>query len=353
MRSPGPTAAPSPHERRVSVVIPVHNRRDLVLGAIESALAQRLPAFEVIVVDDGSTDDTAERVAAQFGGRVRLVRLPVNLGRSTARNTGVAFARGQLVAFLDSDDEWLPDKLARQVPHFAADDVMLVHSHVEIVDAAGAVRVEESRLVQRAFAAAATRGTDYAGLTQTWCRLYTPTVVARRDALVAAGGFDPRLSAFEDWDLFWRVATLGRVVTVPEVLARVRRHAGNGAPPWRDVAEPWLLVQHKHLASLSQAVERAGLSASRAGRARFHLLLNVALGELWRGDRSASRRWMLRALRASPRPLLRPWDPVWCAPLLHAGLPAHVASRLVRLVGADPYADAPPTRERARDAGTP
>lgn len=315
----------------VSVIIPVHNRRALVTEAIESALAQSYAHTEVLVVDDGSTDGTADAVAQRFGDQVRLIRLPVNHGRSVARNTGWALARGALVAFLDSDDRWDAEKLASQVPHFADPQVVLVHCRVRLVDADGRPLLEASAAVHQAFDDAERRGYGYDGMTETWCRLYTPAVMVRREALHASGGFDPCLAHFEDWDVFWRIAKAGRVVTVPASLVDVRKHPGNSDTDWTKAAEPWLHVCRKHLAELDtvdHAIRR---------RARHNLLLNRSLGEYWRGRRWASRWWMWRALLVDRRPLRRPGYFVWGAPLLHAFLPRRVADWLVRKTGVDPY----------------
>lgn len=100
----------------VSVVIPTYNRSRLVCGALDSVLRQTYPAVEVIVVDDGSTDDTAERLAA-YGERIRVLRQP-NAGVCAARNNGIGVAGGAFIAFLDSDDEWLPWKLSAQIAAF-------------------------------------------------------------------------------------------------------------------------------------------------------------------------------------------------------------------------------------------
>ncbi|MFC6974687.1 glycosyltransferase family 2 protein [Halomicroarcula sp. GCM10025709] len=100
---------------RVSVVVPTYNRADTVGRAVESALAQTVTDIEVVVVDDGSTDDTAAVVTGIDDERVRYLAHERNRGRSAARNTGIEAARGEYVAFLDSDDRWLPGKLDRQL----------------------------------------------------------------------------------------------------------------------------------------------------------------------------------------------------------------------------------------------
>jgi glycosyltransferase involved in cell wall biosynthesis len=102
----------------VSVIIPTYNRAELISQAIDSVLAQTVPAHEIIVADDGSTDDTAAVVAA-YGDRVRYLALPHRGQPAATRNAGIRAATGVLLAFLDSDDLFLPDKLARQIAALA------------------------------------------------------------------------------------------------------------------------------------------------------------------------------------------------------------------------------------------
>ena len=194
----------------VSVVIPVFNRRAFIEKTVASVLAQTYAHVEVIIVDDGSTDGSADLVESAFGDRVHVVRLPTNEGRSIARNKGWALAQGSLVAFLDSDDLWAPEKLARQVPYFDDPAVAIVHCRVARIGAYGDLLEKESSELAREFLSAEQRGYDYGGITQTWCRMYTSASVVRRDALRWSGGFDPRLSNFEDYDVLWRIARDGR-----------------------------------------------------------------------------------------------------------------------------------------------
>ncbi len=316
----------------VSVVIPTFNRRQWISATVESVLAQTFRDLEVIVVDDGSTDGSADMLDEAFGDRIRIERLPSNLGRSTARNVGWALAKGEFVAFLDSDDLWSPDKLSRQLPYFGRPEVALVHCWVGKTDATGLRQERESLDLEQEFRVAAARGYGYGGITQTWCRMYTSAVVLRRDLLQKTGGFDPRLSNFEDWDVLWRVARLGEVATVPETLVLHRTHPGNTPTVWANDAAQWLAVNHKHLAEL----EGTTLGPEER-RARGNLLLNIALGEYWRRDLAASRRWIWRALLADPGVLARSADYVWRAPLLHAVLPHRLADRVLTRISADPY----------------
>ena len=319
----------------VSVVVPVYNRRDLIEDTLRSALAQQWPSMEIVVVDDGSSDGSADHVERVFGDRVRLIRLEQNVGRSAARNAGSAAARGEFIAFLDSDDLWDPAKLAKQMPAFADPDVMLVHCRVRQIDGSGRVAARATETIARAFEAAEARGYDYGGISATWSRMYTPAVVVRRTAFERAGGFDPALSRFEDWDLFWRIARDGKVVTVPDVLVSVRVHEGNVEPRWAALAEPFAHVAEKHLAEIATLPPTPTLR-----RAEYNLQMNLALAALWRGDRLAARAGLHRAQRVEGAPSVRPWHPTWGALLLHAALPARLADSFASLLGVDRYRDA-------------
>src|ERR1019366_4018560 len=100
---------------KASIIVPTFNRGYILSEAIQSILDQTYPDFELIVVDDGSIDDTADVVNSFKDGRVHLIQHPKNIGVAAARNTGLAAAQGDLVSFLDSDDPWSPDKLALEV----------------------------------------------------------------------------------------------------------------------------------------------------------------------------------------------------------------------------------------------
>jgi glycosyltransferase involved in cell wall biosynthesis len=189
----------------VSVVIPTYNAVRLVGQAVESALAQSLPPAEVIVVDDGSADDTRARVEA-FAGPVRYVR-QANSGVSAARNRGVRLAGQEFIGFLDADDVWHPRKLEVQMAVFAREsDLALVGTRMFDWPTARfpAVDAEPPYRVTRI----------------TWAdlvvknRLATSSVVARRDALLRAGPFDPAIQGPEDRDLWLRVAEAGPVANV-------------------------------------------------------------------------------------------------------------------------------------------
>jgi glycosyltransferase involved in cell wall biosynthesis len=181
---------------RVSVVIPTYNRRDLVREAIASATAQSYADFEVIVVDDGSADGTAE-VVRQFAG-IRYVCQP-NRGVSAARNAGAALARGELLAFLDSDDLWRPRKLECQVALFDQYPGMQICQTDEIWIRDG-VRVNPHNKHRKT-------GGDIFARSLELCLVSPSAVMMRRALFEELGGFDESLPACEDYDLWLRVAT--------------------------------------------------------------------------------------------------------------------------------------------------
>jgi glycosyltransferase involved in cell wall biosynthesis len=200
----------------VSAIVPVHNGERFVAEAIESVLAQTYEPLECVVVDDDSSDGTAA-VLDRFGDRiVRVVSTARN--SAAARNAGVAAARGELLAFLDSDDVWEPAKIERQVELMRQDDGLgLVYCGLAFID-------EDGRPLGSApppEPAAVLRNTllsepPFVGLAQTG--------LVRRAAFEACGGFDTSMKRAEDGDLTWRLAARYPVAAVPEPLARYRRH---------------------------------------------------------------------------------------------------------------------------------
>lgn len=204
----------------VSVVIPAYNLARYLPQAIDGVLAQSRPAGEIIVVDDGSSDETPELLRS-YGERIRVLRQQ-NRGLSTARNAGAAAARGDLLAFLDADDVWLPRKVEKQIARFEGDgEIGLAHCGVEEIDGAGNVIgrrldglegwVSEVMLLFE-------RGVILGG--GSGCMML-------RSLFEEVGGCDPRLSTSADWDLYYRIARLRRVAFVAEPLVRYRFHGGN------------------------------------------------------------------------------------------------------------------------------
>ena len=202
----------------VSVIIPNYNYASYVGEAIDSVLAQDYPSVEIIVVDDGSSDDS-RAVIKSCGGKINGI-FQRNQGVSAARNNGVAAANGEFVAFLDADDAWMPTKLSRQMERFANADVGLVHVGVSHIDGAGKAISEDLE--------------GQEGRVANDLLLLKPVilgggsgVVIRRSIFDEVGGFDTRLSTSADWELYYRIANRCEVAFVPEALVRYRFHGSN------------------------------------------------------------------------------------------------------------------------------
>lgn len=233
----------------VSVIIPTYNYGRFVGEAVQSALDQTLPPSEIIVVDDGSTDDT-QQVLARFGNRIRVVRQE-NQGVAVARNTGVAHATGDLLAFLDADDLWLPAKLEKQVERFVRDPGLgLVHCGVLEVD-----------LARRPLRMALDGMEGWVATDMLMFRRNVilgggSAMVVSRQACNAVGEFDSRLPPTEDWDFWYRVARRFRVGFVPEVLLHYRCHGENNSRNLRKRERGVLLIYEKAFQDPDPALQR-------------------------------------------------------------------------------------------------
>ena len=202
----------------VSVIIPNYNYGRFLAQAIDSVLAQSYPRVELLVVDDGSTDGS-RGIEPRYGRRLRWITQPRH-GVSAARNRGVAESRGELVAFLDADDAWHPEKLARQVARLDRPAVGMVCCGLQHIDEAGralgqSVPTQRGRLLR-----------EIALLR--WA--YAPggsAALVRRTSLERAGVFDEQLSTSADWDLWRRIACRDEIEICPEPLVSYRVHAGS------------------------------------------------------------------------------------------------------------------------------
>ena len=201
----------------VSAVIPTFNRGPLLERAIGSVLAQTYRPVEIIVVNDGSTDDTAARVGRLDIPGLRYFHTRANAGAAAARNLGIAEARGDLIAFLDADDEWLPEKIARQVAAFAGGPQRIALIYCGAAEVSPDWPTVERHPVLRGALFEKLRLRNF---------LRTPSVMVRRDVLDRVGGFDCGLAACEDWDLWLRIARDYLIDYVDYMGVRV--HTGRG-----------------------------------------------------------------------------------------------------------------------------
>lgn len=202
---------------QVAVIIPTYNRADAVCRAIESVLVQTYPRVEIIVVDDGSTDDTRSRLR-QFGGKIRVI-WKQNSGPAAARNTGVRESTGEVIAFLDSDDLYLPTKLERQVAllNQAGPSVCccLCNTLLHFWDGRRTSSFELSPLEPQQEFGVWLNATE---VLSTRFVIFNQAAAIRREAFEWAGGFDESLRLLEDYDLALRLSVKGPWVFLNEPL---------------------------------------------------------------------------------------------------------------------------------------
>lgn len=224
-----------------SVVIPAHNEEAGLGRAIESVLAQSVPATQIIVVDDGSTDGTSQ-VAGKYGG-VHVVRHDVCRGLAQARNTGIAHAMSTWVAFLDSDDWWDEDKIEKQATLATATGAGLIYTGMRRVQRAGDHRAEPcpARVFRNH------RALCRKLLLSNYITGSASTVVVRRELLEKVGGFDNTLVVAEDWDLWMRLSqyTTFTAVREPLVTLLVRSGSLGGNPQRMFEGEKVVLAKNK------------------------------------------------------------------------------------------------------------
>jgi glycosyltransferase involved in cell wall biosynthesis len=245
----------------VSVIIPTYNSAAYLVEAIDSVLAQTYSDVEILVIDDGSTDDTPQ-VIKRYGDRVRYLR-QANSGVSVARNRGISESLGRYVAFLDADDTWLPQKLERQMEALAESKSARASNTAYFMTRSDLTPIEVRRNPSE--------GSVLADLLLRGTIVFISTVVCERSVLDLTGGFDPALSQCADWDMWIRVAAHTDFLGVGEPLVNYRQHDSNmsrNAP----------LLERDSVRVLEKGFAMAGLPAelrasSRSAFARNYMVL--------------------------------------------------------------------------------
>ena len=280
----------------VSVIIPAHNSADYIGEALESVFDQTYTDYEVIVVDDGSTDGTAD-VVRKFGDRV-VYAYQENGGAASARNHGIELARGKFVAFLDADDVWLPDKLEKQIRLFENNpDLGLVFTENYLFDEQGIYcdsLDKKFRLMSGDLAQSIFMNSGVA----------TPTVMVRREVFKKLGTFDESLTQAEDDNMWIRITSHYRGMLVDEPLVKIREHQGR--------------ISHDHIKLFDSILRSVELLQSKYGetvRNKIGPMLSSKLAQVHfhkgyaqfdRGEFAAAR-WSFReAIKAKPF-AYRPW----------------------------------------------
>jgi glycosyltransferase involved in cell wall biosynthesis len=248
----------------VSVILPSFNRPALLRRAIASVFAQTLTDWELVVADDGSASETRTYLVGLDDTRVRILWLSHTGNPATARNAALAKARGTYVAFLDSDDAWLPAKLERQLAALSAKPTCgWSYTATERVDADGHPIPNGGTFI-------AYEGDVLEACLRNSAYIATPTVLALRTLVNEVGGFDEQQAFAEDYDLWLRLAARSPAVPVNQPLTRVCLHAENYSHDRVGFYRGWIRLYDKLLPTISDPPTIA-LCQRRRAEAVLHL----------------------------------------------------------------------------------
>lgn len=271
--------------RSVSVVVPAYNAVRTLPATIASIESQTVRPLEIIVVDDGSADATAD-LARSLGARVIT---QANAGHAAARNTGIEAARGRWVAFLDADDLWLPDKLERQLAEIErSPGIRGIQT--------GAARVDDALTLL--WVEPCERSDDQLADTVFFRNMpaLMSTLLVERELLQEVGGFDPSLVILQDWDLAIRLAQRGQLHPLPDVLSAYRYFETSQSANVTIHVEPGLRVLEKVFAD--PGLPAAIRARKRAAYARFYAMLCGGSVRI-KNPRSVAY-WGYKAIRTDP-----------------------------------------------------
>jgi glycosyltransferase involved in cell wall biosynthesis len=275
----------------ISIILPVYNGARYLANALATVTAQTLTDWELIVVNDGSTDDTDTILAQAPPERRRTIIHQENTGLGGARNRGLAAAQGELVAFLDVDDEWHPSYLAEmQAALASAPEAVAAFAGWQYLDEAGQ-RLPQSVLL-------GPEQIERLDQELTWRNAILPSALTvRRQAIMRAGGFDEDLKAVEDWDLWLRLKAIGPFVGVPKVLMGYRTHSASMTENVANIERERLKVNAKHLGALEGSFS-SWPPARR--RAVGYTYFNAALGYLRQREIDLGREKLQQAVACWP-----------------------------------------------------
>ena len=297
---------------KVSVIVPTHNRADLLPRAVDSVLAQTYGDYEILIVDDCSSDETQDVIAGFSDPRIRSFRHDRNKGQSAAINTGIAHALGEYIGFLDDDDEWLPAKLEGQVALLEASspEVALVYGWTDRVDDSNGRLMSGYRNTVEGDIFESTLALSIPGPTGVW--------LVRSSVAREVGGMDESLLRHNDIDLICRISQRYHAAVLPEVVARAHfghnyERMGEDNPKNLSAAADFL---RSHMAKFAGDL-------SERPRARAAVLRRLAGVEMMLGNRRTALAAAASAFRLDPLDVSR-------ALLRNRGLTAKIFLRFLR-----------------------
>lgn len=307
----------------VSVLMPVFDAERYVAGAVDSILGQTFKDFELLIVDDGSTDRSVE-IMRTYARRDRRIRLTTrsNRGVSVTRNELLRAAVGEFIAPMDADDVALPHRLEREVEFLAEHpDVVCVGASYRIIDQA-------SRLIHRAFPVTQQDEEIQQLLLRGHCSLHQPTVMYRRAAALKAGGYDEQFQAAEDMDLWLRLGEIGKLANMPDQVLEYRVYGKSLSDRMQETA-----LDEMRRASAAACKRRGIRCATEVSRwrpsktpaSRHEFLLRFGWWAFNSGERQTAKMYALRAIATLPSNV-EGWRLLACAALKRPARPAGVGT---------------------------
>ena len=277
------------------MVVPTHNRKDLLLRALHSVLAQQRVELEVLVIDDGSTDGTERTIHSLRDDRITLIRHEAPRGVAKARNAGAKAARGIWIALLDDDDLWAPDKLARQlIAARQAGSAWVYGGAVEIDDAGRLLGGERPPQPELLVQQLTRRNLMPAG---------SSNVVVNADTFHSSGGFDEKLRHLADWDMWLRLTRSGPPACVSAPLVAYRLHPSQATLDTRGMIAEARVLRDRHGANIISIRRWLAWSHLRRGRRRDAIVAYAVAAAS--GDLTSVGRAIVAALHPRPTDVRR------------------------------------------------
>ncbi|MBI4774999.1 MAG: glycosyltransferase family 2 protein [Deltaproteobacteria bacterium] len=267
----------------VSVIIPTYNRSKTILRAINSVLNQTYQAFELFIIDDGSNDKTAEIVTSLKDHRLKYIRLSKNSGASTARNVGIDLAEGNYIAFLDSDDEWFPTKLSKQLSNFDRCDPTIGVMYT-------AFYYPRTYTKGLRYFVAELSGDISSSILYENPAIHPTSVMIKRECFQSATRFDQTLPACEDWDLWIQLSQKCYFGRIKEPLYLIHKDTNRISTSYLRCALGYRLLLQKHYNLISQNTKYL---------AHHHFLIGRSL--LYGGRFREARKEFVKSMTLWPR----------------------------------------------------
>lgn len=248
----------SPNEL-VSVIIPTYNRANLIQQSVKSVLNQTYNNFEIIIIDDGSSDNTEEVINKLNDNRIRYIKHAVNKGASAARNTGIREAKGKYIAFQDSDDHWLPDKLEKQVKRIenTPDHVGAVFGGYWIIGKGNEKRYFPEQVIKDGNIFHTLLKGNVVGM---------PVVMIKKICFDKVGYFNETLPALEDWELLLRISRDYEFLYINEPLVTVYETENSISMHMENTVEAWTFIFNKYYDVISKDIETLALHYYTMGK---------------------------------------------------------------------------------------